>query len=299
MSSSFVNAQFPYGFRATNLGGFVQDDGKINSRLTLNLGLRWEYDGYLSEKYGNYANFWRSLVNAAPNPGSGCVIGGQALGLGSSGTGCSLAGFVMPSNYTGPLPTGLFKNTNQGPQPTTAPKDNFAPRVGFAWQPTGSNSWVLRGGAGYFYDLTPGERDTGNPITNTAPGEGVPVPGAATATLATPWVLPSGITPWACGKLWVPELMGERHGLRRRHGNAGSSLGVLGVDQAVTVPLTYQWNLNTHSNEFRPTWLLRSRLVSGSPWYSPGSHERGWRWPRPSGLDAIPVGAARGQRSMF
>jgi len=257
VAGSFANAQYPYLFRDTSLDGFVQDDFKVNSRLTLNLGLRWEYDGYLSEKYGNYANLWTSLVNSVPNPGSGCVIGGQPLGLGVSGTGCTLAGFVMPSNYAGPLPTGLYKNTNQGPEPSTAPKDDFAPRVGFAWEPTRNDRWVLRGGAGYFYDLTPGE-DTGNPITETAPGVGVPVPGAANATLADPWVLPKGITPGPAGSFGFPSRW-----LSVTNGGAtvtGSNLGVNGVAQNVTVPLVYEWNLNTQY-EFASSWVLEVGYV--------------------------------------
>ena len=257
VTGSFANAQFPYLFRDTSLDGFVQDDFKVNSRLTINLGLRWEYDGYLSEKYGNYANLWTSLVNSLPNPGSGCVINGQAIGLGSAGTGCSLAGFAMPSNYTGPLPAGLYKNANQGPEPLTAPKDDFAPRVGFAWEPTANDRWVLRGGAGYFYDLTPGE-DTGNPITETAPGVGVPVPNATGATLQDPWVIPSGITPGPPNSFGFPSRWVNPAGATAA--TQSSNLGVQGVEQNVTVPLVYEWNLNTQY-EFAPNWVLEVGYV--------------------------------------
>ena len=34
----------------------------MSSRLTVNLGVRWEYNGYDTEKYGNNTNIWPSLI---------------------------------------------------------------------------------------------------------------------------------------------------------------------------------------------------------------------------------------------
>jgi hypothetical protein len=104
-----TGTSIPYGWRITDLNGFVQDDFRVNSQLTLNLGLRWEYDGWATEQNGYFSNIWPSLINTAPNPGSGCVINGVSIGAGAAGTGCSLTGFVVPGNYKGSLPEGIYK----------------------------------------------------------------------------------------------------------------------------------------------------------------------------------------------
>ena len=54
-----------HAYRETNMNSFVQDDWKVSAKLTLNMGVRWEYDGTFGEKYGNLTNTWLSQL--APN----------------------------------------------------------------------------------------------------------------------------------------------------------------------------------------------------------------------------------------
>jgi len=131
-------------FREHSASLFVQDDFKVAPRLTLNLGLRWEYDGMMTDKYGNDTNIWISQLLTVPVPGSSPATG-------------TPAGFVVPSNYNGPaLPPGVFKSGHESPVRNDAPLNNFAPRLGFAWQPLNTSRFAVRGGAGFFYDLIPG-----------------------------------------------------------------------------------------------------------------------------------------------
>ena len=52
-----------HDYLESNHSAFFQDDWKVNNRLTLNLGVRWEYDGTYSDKYGNLTNLWVSQFN--------------------------------------------------------------------------------------------------------------------------------------------------------------------------------------------------------------------------------------------
>jgi len=89
-----------HGYRERNMNAFVQDDWKVNSKLTVNLGVRWEYDGVFADHYGNLTNVWPSLLQTVPNPPTT-----------SQPTGASLIGYVVPSNFAshyGAPPAGVW-----------------------------------------------------------------------------------------------------------------------------------------------------------------------------------------------
>jgi hypothetical protein len=161
---------------------------------------------------------------------------------------------LVPANYAFVLPAGVTKANNNGPALNGAPFDDFAPRVGFAWQPIGNNKWVIRGGAGMFYDLIAGSTYL-NPITISAPGLGQPqINGLTISTLANPWAASPAISAGP----------GE-FGFKPRWVNPGatnfsSDLTLTSVDSNITVPVTYQWNINTQW-EFLPNWLLEVGYV--------------------------------------
>ena len=120
-------------------GTFFQDDWAITSRLTLNLGLRWERFGLTGEAGGAQANFIQPHLNS--NAGAQYIMTAghtTSPGLSSSFTD-ALERDGIQLVYTNKYGTGMgvIQNTN------------FAPRFGFAYSFT--PRWVVRGGFGLFY----------------------------------------------------------------------------------------------------------------------------------------------------
>jgi Carboxypeptidase regulatory-like domain/TonB dependent receptor len=121
---------FDRALRVNDWNGFVQDDWKFNSRLTLNLGLRYDFYGYPKDIHGRLVNFipsqFRAGTTASPvGPPNGFVQAGNG----------TLAG--VPTVDDTLIPSD---------------KNNFAPRVGFAYRLNNSGTLALRGGYGIYYD---------------------------------------------------------------------------------------------------------------------------------------------------
>ena len=135
------NEQTKYYYRDKVFEPYIQDDWHISKRLTLNLGVRMSgYGGYW-EKYNQFYNFYPSRYDPAAAPQ--IDVTGNITGL----QGALVPGVGNP--YNGEIACG----TNGTPH--TCAKGHFfnwAPRVGFAFDPTGEGKWAIRGGYGVFYE---------------------------------------------------------------------------------------------------------------------------------------------------
>ena len=147
-------------YRANQVGTYVQDNIRLKSNLTVNLGLRWDWDGPLVEKNGMLTNFdpSRYSYDAASDTVTniGLVVAGNNKAFGTPG--------VSASTLTGR-------------------QWGFGPRVGAAWSPTFLKNFVVRAGFGIYYDR-------GEYFTLLSPSSGGGISGPFGVTTEQPFVVP-------------------------------------------------------------------------------------------------------------
>jgi hypothetical protein len=121
------------GFRANEWATYIQDDWKVRRTLTLNLGLRWEYFGpphnFRPGIDSNY--FFGPATTPVPNPSANLF-------------------FPVNNPLAAKVATGGFQQRDH--EIWKKDFNNFAPRLGFAWDIFGNQKLVFRGGAAISYD---------------------------------------------------------------------------------------------------------------------------------------------------
>ena len=202
-------------YRFSDYSAYVQDEVKLTPRLKATLGLRWEYYSLPIDLTGNITNFSPSLGEAWMAPS----------------TDGSFLGYVVPSNYKGDLATGIYKSKTNLIVPSDMSPWNFAPRIGFAWQPFGGSKTSVRGGYGHFYDRLSAEMLTGQSIASVPYATPVGGSGAANSQASFAVPFPSTVLGWGPA--------------RKANFTTGesSNLAIRALDSYLPNQLTQKWNL--------------------------------------------------------
>ena len=124
---------------------FAQDDWKVTSTLTLNIGLRYEIHPPLRDVQGNTADFlpdWTGMVNGQQVKGA-VVIPNDAA---QQWTNPAFVSSIAPTPILTAKQAGIPEKLRY------TDKTDFGPRIGFAWRPFHDNKTVIRGGYGRFIE---------------------------------------------------------------------------------------------------------------------------------------------------
>jgi hypothetical protein len=147
-------------YRSKQVGAYAQDKLRIRPNLTLDVGLRWDWDGPLYETNGLLTNFYPQNyhydVASDTITNIGLVVAGNNKTLGTKGV----------SNST-----------------MTGRQWGFAPRIGLAYSPSFIKNVVVRAGFGMYYDR-------GEYFTELSPPAGGGISGPFGVTVEEPFVVP-------------------------------------------------------------------------------------------------------------
>ncbi len=249
-------------FRQHEYDFFIQDSWKIRPNLTLNFGIRYQFNGVPFEVDNNLSNLFENPSGVAPDtldPATpGCVTNP-----------CTGFTFTVVGPGTGHL---LYDNDTK----------NFEPRVGFAWDPFRNGKTSVRGAFGIFHDRVFGNlfgNATSNPPFQQTPffqpifTDPLPTPeGSAlpTSVATTVHSIDGDCNPY-CGSLFFPTLIAKHFPLPYTSSwNFGIQRELL---RDLAIDVSYVGNRGFHAfrvvdgNPPQPA-LVAANIANGTPDYA-------------------------------
>jgi Carboxypeptidase regulatory-like domain len=255
-------------FRMNDVSAYVATDWKASQKLTLNLGLRWDWFGWPTEKNGRFGNVDFERVTDINNPVNAFIVPSNVQNTQFTAINDAIAASIVSDN----------KHTLNGED-----LNNFAPRFGFAFTPFGGNRLVVRGGYGFFYDR-PSAAFMNTVFSNypflreievtTSPAGRVPVTTAFSQqdpNLGFNNYLPNRIV-YAGGTYVIRDgtnVMTQANGMPNptdpatglpQRGNIAETFEFRAVDRNLRTPYVQQWNFG-FQYELTKNMMLEARYV--------------------------------------
>lgn len=146
---TFTQASYDYtaDLRQKAFEAYAQDEWKARRNLTIYYGVRYSFFGSPWDKNGRLTNFVASLWKASDAP--------QVTGAGNrvAGTGNFCNGMIVNTNSVAPtIPNCTPTASPWGKFIMDVSKKDFAPRIGFAWDPFGKGDTSIRTGYGIYHE---------------------------------------------------------------------------------------------------------------------------------------------------
>jgi hypothetical protein len=155
--SAYGNVQMDNDGRAKQYHAYVQDSFRVSQKLTLEYGIRWDYQPPFTDQGDNIGNFNRAtpLTGAVVYPSSPQAAQLLSPGLEMSVNACPGTPNLPATGAGIPgVPCTPFMTASAAGLPEGLRKDykfNFVPRVGFAYRPFNNGNTVIRAGFGTFW----------------------------------------------------------------------------------------------------------------------------------------------------
>ncbi len=257
--TSEADTQFGFtdkNFLMQDASWFVTDDWRVGNRLSLSMGVRWDWFGWPYEKNGYFGNFDPALVTDPANPLNAIIVPSNIQNSEFAAVNAGIAAVTKVDN----------KHTLNGQD-----LNNFAPRLGFAY--TASEKHVVRGGYGLFYDR-PSAAFMNTVFSNypilreieiTVPSRQVPIQNAFSSNVLNGQPTPfDAFFPFrlvysggANGTYTIRDGTG-RVGVNGGLGNIAETLEFRAVDRDLQTPFYQHWNLGWQW-ELAPSMALEVR----------------------------------------
>jgi len=139
-------------FKMRDYTFFVQDDWRVRKGLNVNIGLRWESFGWPTDTQGRIGTYYTADMAKQAGVPAGFHIPAESKIFQPGFDPIQIGLVVRPGT-----PWNLNQVNKAANRSTIDPdRNNFSPRIGFAWQPSGLSKVVFRGGYGIFYDRPAG-----------------------------------------------------------------------------------------------------------------------------------------------